>query len=190
MRINLREYATELRHWVEAFEQFVDPGSKRPLSRLLEELENGRDNVRPAFGWKLAAPIRSVVADRYDGHGRTPNKVIVSWQFESEFETGPDFKKKSIWIVKKMVTQIRIHSVPDDNVILQFHYDMKNRSQLGPHVHMQLSEHYQKEQDRIPIAVPRFPAMTMLPTDCFDLVLSEFRGLAFRVKSSFTPLDS
>lgn len=174
MKINLREYAAELAFWLEAFKPFVSRESNPALIRLQEQIENGRDNLRPSFPWKLDASIKTLTADRYDGKDRTPHKVWIGWQFESEFESGPESRKQFIWTVKKMVTQIRIHSADDDSLISHFHFDMKNEGQLGPHVHMQVSEDFQKQKGRIPMAVPRFPAAPLLPTDCMDLVLSEF----------------
>jgi hypothetical protein len=174
MKIDLRTYAKELTYWIDAFRPFVDNASRSALARLQEQLENGRDNLRTSFEWKLAAPIRTKIADRYDGPDKTPHKIKIGWQFECKFNRLADSKKSYVWTVSDMVTHIRIYSASDDAEILHFHYDLKNNNQLGPHVHMQFSEHYMKSKGRIPIAVPRFPSATMLPTDCLDLVLSEF----------------
>ncbi|WP_129418229.1 hypothetical protein [Rhizobium leguminosarum] len=174
MRINLRKYATELSYWIDALKPFIGKESHRALSALKDQLENGRDNLRPAFDWKLDRPIVTKEAERYDGPDKTPHKVKVGWQFESTFESDGQSKKTSLWNIKKMVTHIRIYNADDDSEILHFHHDLKNREQLGPHVHMQFSEHYLKNKGRIPIAVPRFPITAILPTDCFDLVLAEF----------------
>lgn len=174
MKIDLREYGTELGFWLEAFKPFVVKESITTLIKLHEQLENGRDNVRPSFPWKLASPIRTIVADRYDGKDRTPHKVWIGWQFHSVFKRVEEAKRRTIWFVQDMVTQVRVHSADDDSVISHFHFDMKNENQLGPHVHLQISEDYQKEKGRIPIAVPRFPIAPLLPTDCLDLVLNEF----------------
>ena len=174
MKIDLREYATELRYWLEAFKPFVDKVSHPSLMRLQEEIENGRDNLRPSFGWKLAAPIQLIDADRYDGTVKSPHVVRVTWQFEAEFKSRPDSRKTFLWTVENMVTHVRVYSAKNDEEILHFHHDMKNKGQLGPHSHMQFSEHYQKDKGKIPIAVPRFPTVAMLPTDCLDFVLAEF----------------
>lgn len=179
MKIDLRNYARELGHWLEAFEPFMDRASRPELRRLSKSLEDGRDAPHSSFPWRLHKPLRSVEADKYDGLEKTPHKVWIGWQFEADFERGPDLTKKYIWTIRSMVTQIRVHSSADDSEILHFHYDLKNLNankvpQLGPHIHMQFSEHYLKEHKRIAIAVPRFPSAVLLPTDCFDLVLSEF----------------
>lgn len=174
MKINLKAYANELNFWIEPLKAFIGKESHRTLSDLKEQLENGRDNLRPNFDWKLDKPIVTTVADRYDGHGRSPHKVTIGWQFESAFQSGEDSKKKGLWTVSKMVTHIRVYNADNGEEILHFHHDLKNQGQLGPYVHMQFSEHYLKEKGRIPIAVPRFPIAAILPTDCFDLVLAEF----------------
>lgn len=179
MKIDLKAYATEFDFWIEAFKPFVEHASHPALSRLKSELEDGRDNRRPSFAWKLDKPVMTIEADSYDGCGRSPHKVKIGWKFEALFEIGTDEKRKSIWNVTKMVTQFRVYSSADDQEILHFHHDMKNNGQLGPHIHMQLSEDYLKDKGRIPIAVPRFPSVAMLPTDCLDLVLSEFFPFAW-----------
>ncbi|TAW01989.1 hypothetical protein [Rhizobium ruizarguesonis] len=171
MKINLRSYATELSFWIEALKPFISKEFHRPLSALKEQLENGRDNLRPAFEWKLDKPVVTKEAERYDGPDKSPHKVKVGWQFESNFVSNEQSRKTGLWTVTKMVTHIRVYSANNDEEILHFHHDLKNREQLGPHVHMQFSEHYLKDKGRIPIAVPRFPVTAILPTDCFDLVL-------------------
>lgn len=174
MKIDLKAYATEFDFWIEAFKPFVEHASQPALSRLKSELEDGRDNRRASFAWKLDKQIMTIAADSYDGPDRSPHKVKIGWKFEALFQIGTDPKRKSVWTVDKMVTQIRVYSCEDNQEILHFHHDMKNNGQLGPHIHMQFSEDYLKNKGRIPIAVPRFPSIAMLPTDCFDLVLSEF----------------
>lgn len=174
MKINLREYSTELGYWIDAFSPFIDTPSLPALRNLQIELEDGRDNLRPRFDWKLPVPIVTKVADQYDGPGRSPHKVKVGWQFTSTFSATDDSKKKHIWLVESMVTHIRVYSQHDNAEILHFHLDLKESNQLGPHVHMQFSEHFLKNKGRIPIALPRFPSAALLPTDCLDFVLCEF----------------
>ncbi len=121
----------------------------------------------------------TVEADSYDGPDRTPHKVRIGWQFHATFRNDDRTKRGSLWTVKAMATHIHVYSAADDQEILHFHLDMKNKGQLGPHVHMQLSEQYQKDKGRIPIAVPRFPATAVLPTDCLDFALCEFFPFAW-----------
>ena len=173
MLINLREYATELEYWLDAFGPFIASESLPALRNLQRELEDGRDNYRPRFDWKLPHPILTNVADRYDGPDRSPHGIRLGWQFTSSFSATADSRRRHIWSVDSMVTHIKVYSAEDNSEILHFHVDLKNRDQLGPHVHMQLSEHYLKDKGRIPLAIPRFPSAALLPTDCFDLVLCE-----------------
>ena len=179
MKISLRDYGTELAFWLEAFKPFVAKDSASALAKIHEQLEDGRDNLRASFPWKLANPIMTIVADRYDGKNRTPHRVRIGWQFETVFDKGAASKKHAMWTVQKMVTQIRVHSADDNSVASHFHFDMKNGQQLGPHIHLQISEDYQKDKGRIPLAVPRYPIAPLLPTDCLDLVLNEFFPFAW-----------
>lgn len=174
MKINLRNYGTELAHWLRAFEPFVEPASQPALSRLKLVLEDGRDNLREKFDWSLKDPIITKIANSYDRRNNNAHEVRVGWQFESAFERGEHSRKKSIWTVGKMVTHIRVYDAANNEVLLHFHVDMKNSEQLGPHIHLQLSEDYMEKRVGLQIAVPRFPFATILPTDCLDFVLSEF----------------
>lgn len=174
MKIDLKEYGDELEYWVEAFKPFVDHASWHSLKGICDTLADGRDNRRTVFQWFVRDLIWTKIADRYDGVDKTPHEIRVGWRFQSTFVLGTDPRRKPIWTVKEMVTQIHVCLAENNGEILRFHYDMKNEGQLGPHVHMQFSEEYMKDNKRIPIAVPRFPSPTMLPTDCLDLVLSEF----------------
>lgn len=184
MKINLHNYGNELRYWIAAFKPFVDQGSKPALDRLGDLLEDGRERHQPRFAWKLDKPIWSIVADRYDSPTKTPDGVQIGWKFESSFlkEAGP--KNRYGWTIDEMVTQIEIRLAADHTEILKFHYDMKTPNQLGPHSHMQFSEHFQTARGRVPIGVPRFPSAVMLPTDCLDLVLSEFFPLSWPKEQS------
>lgn len=186
MKINLRDYATELRFWLDAFKSFVDRESVNALSNLQGELESGRDNLRSTFPWRLAKPIKTKVADQYDGSNRTPHRVWVGWQFDSVFECEANTRKNGLWTVQNMVTHVRVHAADDGTLISHFHFDMKglkknkeggktkSKPQLGPHIHLQVSEGHLQNNGRIPLSIPRFPITTLLPTDCLDLVLSEF----------------
>lgn len=174
MKIDLKAYGKELEFWLEAFKPFVDHGSQPALPRLKQQLEDGRDIARPTFPWKLDKPIVTKAADRYDGTGKTPHRVRIGWQFAATFERGNDPKNRALWMVKEMATHIHVSLSGSGEEILHFHFDLKNKGQLGPHAHMQLSEHFLKNKNRVPVAVPRFPSTAVLPTDCLDLVLAEF----------------
>lgn len=174
MRIDLKAYARELEYWLDAFAPFVEHGSQPALPRLKEQLENGRDVARPTFPWKLDKPVMTIAADKYDGVNKTPHQVRIGWQFTAIFKSAEIQRRNALWTIEKMETHIYVRLCDSGNDILHFHYDLKNKGQLGPHVHMQLSEHFQKNKGLIPIAVPRFPSAAVLPTDCLDLVLAEF----------------
>ncbi|GAB1582895.1 hypothetical protein PPNSA23_28380 [Phyllobacterium phragmitis] len=170
----MRNYGNELAHWIRAFEPFVEHAFKPALPRLQAVLERGQDASPEKFEWDLKEPIATIVADSYDKRGGKSHKVRLYWQFESIFRRGAETRRKNIWTVAKMVTQIQVRDATTDDRLLHFHVDMKNLGQLGPHIHLQLSEEYMADKVGSPIAVPRFPFATVLPTDCLDFVLSEF----------------
>lgn len=173
MIIDLHKYGTELRFWAQAFEPFVDPSSRSALRRIFADLENGRENL-DRFPWKLPKPIMSRVTSAYDGTEKAAHPVYVTWQFHSEFKRIPPAKQR-LWDVLEMVTHIKVMSAENDGAeIIHFHYDMKSEKQLGPHTHLQISEMFLEEKQKVALAVPRFPSAVLLPTDCLDLVLAEF----------------
>ncbi|MEF3130114.1 hypothetical protein OS035_01380 [Rhizobium sp. 268] len=175
MKIDLRNYATELNHWIAAFSPLIETASHPALSRMKDDLDQGRFNKgRDSFPWLLGKPIWTKPAEHYDGLDKKTHKVKIGWKFYSIFAVDQKAKKTGLWSVERMETHIYVYSVETDEEIIHFHFDLKNKDQLGPHVHMQLSENYLINSKRIPIAVPRFPFSTVLPTDCLDLVLSEF----------------
>lgn len=174
MKIDLREYGVELGYWIEAFGPFVDRPGAAALGRLKQELETARDDRHERFPWKLAKPIVTVDTDRYDGATKTPHKVRIGWQFHATIRLTEKSKRNPLWEIEEMATHIYVRSSENDQEIMHFHHDLKNRGQLGPQTHMQLSEQYQKDAGRIPIAVPRFPSLPVLPTDCLDFALCEF----------------
>jgi hypothetical protein len=174
VKIDLNEYGRELGYWIEGFKPFVDQASHAALDRLKRELEDSRDNRRSAFDWKLAKPVMTIATDRYDGKNKTPHKVRIGWQFESRISLTDNSRRSPVWTIDRLSTHVRVYSTTDDQIILHYHHDLREKSQLGPQSHMQFSERFRKDKGLIPIAVPRFPSLAVLPTDCLDLALCEF----------------
>ncbi|WP_105438961.1 hypothetical protein [Neorhizobium sp. T25_13] len=175
MKINLQNYRQEFDHWIKAFDQFVDHASKPTLNDLKTTLEDGIDNKREAFKWIPRNVVSTIIADSYDRRKPSASDpVYIDWWFEAEFARCEDTRKKKIWLVNSMCTQFNVRNASDNASIMQFHVDLRDGKQLGPHVHLQMAEEYMKRNVGVPLAVPRFPLATVLPTDCMDLVLSEF----------------
>ena len=174
MKIDLGQYGQELEHWLRAIEPFTEIASVPALRRVREDLLDGAANRPAELPWKLTKPILCKPARQYDGVDKSPHAVQVQWQFEARFTAPTRVGKRWIWTVSEMVTQTKVCLLETGDELLHFHHDLKNKDQLGPHVHMQVSEHWLKENKPVPIAVPRFPAAVVLPTDCLDLILSEF----------------
>lgn len=174
MIVDLRSYEAELRHWITAFEDYVELASNPALKRVLRDLETGRVE-RDSFRWHTTKPIKSKVANRYDGVAKDAHEVVLSWEFTCSFtKRKPIAKKEILWDVSELSTQTKVLDAASDETILHFHQDLKNKDQFGPHCHLQIAERYIEDVKGVRLATPRFPAAAILPTDCFDLVLSEF----------------
>lgn len=174
MKINLHEYAKELEYWIKAFEPLVDRASVSPLRDTLEELQASRDKTND-FRWTASRPIKFAIATEYDRAEGEATPVYITWMFGCRFSKDPkDKAKRPLWTLGELRTQIEVHRAEDDATILRFHHDLKNEGQLGPHAHLQISERFLEEKAGMRLAVPRFPAAALLPTDCLDLALSEF----------------
>jgi hypothetical protein len=184
MNINLRKYVTEVRYWLGAFDQFIEHASKPALARLLRDLEQGLDNDIDPLPWKAPKAIISKPATKYDGAQKNAERVYLTWQFHAEFQKRKKEKGPQLWDVRNMVTHIKVVTTTEqtkarenkctEREAIHFHYDLKEQNQLGPHSHMQISELFLQREKKVNLAVPRFPTAALLPTDCFDLVLSEF----------------
>jgi len=174
MIIDMRNYGLELGYWVKAFKPFVDYSSQNALMKIQQDFEDGCDN-HPKFRWETKKPIRSIMADAYDSPGKHVDRVCFTWAFHADFTKGDKPKKNPLWSVSEMVTQVEVFALdPEERKVLHFHQDLKHKAQLGPHVHMQISEDFLNAGNGIKLGVPRFPGAAILPTDCLDLVLSEF----------------
>jgi hypothetical protein len=174
MKISLQEYAKELEYWIKAFEPFVDRTSIGTLRDTRERLLSGFER-KAKFEWATARPIKLDLATAYDRAQGEVEPVQVRWRFMAAF--APDLKDKSkrpLWDVLGMNTEVEIYRPDPECLVMRYHHDLKGKDQLGPHTHLQISERFLDDAVGMRLAVPRFPAVALLPTDCLDLVLAEF----------------
>jgi hypothetical protein len=174
MKINMHEYAKELEYWIKAFESFVDRASIGALRQTHERLLAGIDR-KASFGWLSSRPIKLVMATEYDRARGEVEHVSISWRFKARFSPDPkDRTKRPLWDVHALNTEVEIYGSDAETLLLRFHHDLKDTDQLGPHAHLQISEKFLEARVGMRLAVPRFPAIAILPTDCLDMLLSEF----------------
>lgn len=175
MIIDLKAYGTELAFWIDAFAPYVDRASATALKQILSDLQRGQDET-DVFPWNTPKPIKTRVANSYDGQDKAAMPVFVTWSFNARFSKIAGLgKRPQLWNIDRLETHIKIIVATDDQPeALHFHNDLKNHGQLGPHTHLQIAESFLQQKKQINLAVPRFPTATVLPTDCLDLVLSEF----------------
>lgn len=172
MIINLRAYSGEVAAYVAAAKGFIDRTTWSRLQAIQADLEFGKDNS-DEFPWFTKNPIQTNVATRYDRLGTTKAPVVVTMSFDARFRRT---KPKSLdFEVLGMVTHIKVFSTANPQTpALHVHIDKKNSGQLGPGMHMQVSEAFTKQASAFALAVPRLPTGFLLPTDCLDFVLAEF----------------
>lgn len=174
MKIDLAQYGQELEVWLKVVEPFTDRASVNALRKLGESLLDGNAKRPAKLEWKASKPIISKPAERYDGVDKVKPPVRVAWSFKAVFVEPAKVNRRWIWTIEELSTHSVVTLCETGEEILRFHHDLKNQGQLGPHVHMQVSEEWLTSKGLTPIAVPRFPAGAVLPTDCLDLVFSEF----------------
>lgn len=173
MIIDLRAYGGEVSAYVAAAKDFVERATWTHLQSMQTDLELGRDSSDD-FPWSSKKPIRTRVADRYDRAAGKRDPVFVELSFDARFRRLIP-KKKSDFEVLKMVTHIKVFSSSDaGRPALHIHVDKKNLGQLGPDMHVQVSEAFTRQASNFALGVPRLPTGFLLPTDCLDFVLSEF----------------
>jgi hypothetical protein len=174
MKINLHEYVRELEYWIKAFEPYVDRASIGHL-RDTHESMSSKMNKKAEFEWATSRPITLAISTEYDRAEGQMEPVHVSWRFRACFSPDPEDKsKRPLWDVLRLNTELEVHRQNPEMLLFRFHHDMKDKDQLGPHAHLQVSESFLEEKVGMRLAVPRFPAVALLPTDCLDMVLSEF----------------
>lgn len=174
MKINIQDYAKELEYWIKAFDPFVDRTSIGTLRETRERLLSGFDR-KVKFAWATARPIKLEVARAYDRAEGEVDPLQVRWRFMATFAPDPaDKSKRPLWDVLRMNTEVELYRPDPEYLVMRYHHDLKGSGQLGPHTHLQISEDFLDDAVGMRLAVPRFPAAALLPTDCLDLVLSEF----------------
>lgn len=176
MIIDLRKFRSEFEFYIKAAaDQFLEKESAARLRSALEKLTHALDSKAAEFAWETAAPIRSKVATRYDGLDKRSDPVRVALCFHSRMTKVA--QKGFDWRVNRMVTHLQIfHESDSEKPILHFHIDKKDPKQLGPDVHLQVSEKYVEDARGFSLAVPRIPFGFVLPTECLDFALAEFFG--------------
>ena len=173
MIINLHSYAEELDVFTHALEPFLDGPSHARYNNLVERLKQCRDNTKcENFAWSTQESLTTIRAECYDGRGRRSEPVTISVGIDGHFTR--DTAAAELWSIDRLITHLSVIRPDDDQPSLQFHIDQKNEGQLGPPIHMQVSERFLGDFHGHRLAVPRFPIVTLLPTDCFDFLLSEF----------------
>ena len=173
MLIDLMKFADELDAFGPALDPFLEPLSHRRFLELVEQLKASRDNPRiPAFSWSTPAWLTTISADGYNGGRRPAQSAQVQVGIDARFSRLPDARR--IWNIERLITQVSIARVDQQRPSLSFHIDMKNPNQLGPGVHMQVSDTFLHTAVGHRLSVPRFPITLVLPTDCIDFVLTEF----------------
>lgn len=190
MIIDLKKYATEVGYWFGGFEALVDQAGKAQLASLLSDLGSGQ--ARKNFRWATPNPIRTVETRRYDRILGDMAPLYLRWSFEMRFAQLDKARRKDpqLWSIKHGTTRIEVLEGEDgareaeQRVALVFHFDLKSDGQLGPYSHFQVSDRFLEASGRLKMSVPRLPSAVILPTDCFDLVLSEFFPEAWRKQQS------
>ncbi|MER8480731.1 hypothetical protein [Mesorhizobium sp. M1163] len=171
MIINLNKYAAEVAAYIKHAEKFVARPFHSRLRMTLEDLENGLDRRRP-FKWRTAEAIRTIDTTRYDRRQGDNEPIFATIGFHASF-VAPANHKSNDWTVEEMVTHLLIFRAgAEEEPVMHFHVDKKNADQLGPELHMQVSERF-TERLGMKLAVPRIPSGFLLPTDCLDFILSE-----------------
>lgn len=171
MIIDLRSYGGEVAAYVAAAKSFVDRTAWTRLQAMQSDLEYGRDN-QDDFVWRTSGDIRTRIADRYDGSGKVKPPIVLTLGFHARFKRLA--AKRTDFQVVTMVTHLLVF--PEDNLhqpALHIHVDKKNAGQLGPEMHVQVSEAFTKQASGMPLAIPRLPSGFLLPTDCLDIMLTE-----------------
>ncbi|TPL49896.1 hypothetical protein [Mesorhizobium sp. B2-4-6] len=170
MIIDLYKYGAEVAAYVRAAEELVARASRYRLEAILNEFETGRE-TRRNFRWGTDS-IRTIDATQYDRRTGANEPIVATIGFHASF-IAPANRKSSDWMVEEMVTHLKIFRVgADEHPVMHLHVDKKNAGQLGPELHVQVSEHC-TERLGMKLAVPRIPAGFLLPTDCLDFILSE-----------------
>lgn len=173
MIINLHSYAEELDAFIPALQPFLDGPSHARYMNLVERLKQRRDNIRCRhFSWETQEPLTTICTERYDGRDRRSEPVTVSVGIDAHFTR--DAVSVKLWSIDRLIIHVSVFRPDNDQPSLQFHIDQKNDGQLGPPIHMQVSDKFLGALHGHRLAVPRFPIVPLLPTDCFDFLLSEF----------------
>jgi len=174
MKISLHEYVKELEYWIKAFEPYVDRASIGNLWDTKESMSS-KMSKKAEFEWATSRPVKLRISTEYDRAEGQMVPVHVSWRFRARFSPDPkDKSRRPLWDVLRLNTELEVRREIPETLLLRFHHDMKDKDQLGPHAHLQVSESFLEEKVGMRLAVPRFPAIALLPTDCLDMVLSEF----------------
>jgi len=184
MIVDLTRYLQEVNAIVLTAEEFVAADSIARLKRLPVDLGFGLESSAPKFKWATdrTRPIKLRPASAYDKRDGLPPPLLATFGFEASFDksvTSRAKRARKLARIEGVSTHIKIYrdgqNVEDDAElpVLHLHVDKKDEAQLGPYVHIQVSEKC-TERLGMRLAVPRMPFTSCLPTDCLDFALAEF----------------
>ncbi|MDJ0449261.1 hypothetical protein [Methylocystis sp. JR02] len=189
MIIDLREYSKEVVGYTRTAKSLVERASQSALEKVALDLETGQD-TQDHFYWNTPKAIRTIETRDYDRAGQSAPPVYVEWGFRAEFTRQPAPRRNAKWRIDELTTQFKVWAARDTTrPALVFHIDRKSPGQFGPDFHMQVSEDYTASAGPLHLAVPRFPTHCLLPTDCLDLVLSEFFQQKWLKEQSEGPIN-
>ncbi len=166
--IDLEAYAEEVASFCALAETFVARESAPALNRIVDDLRAGIAKALPKWTWSTPKPIHFQPSSQYDSPGKKPRSAHFTLGFECSFNRPQKVNKKpgAVWAVAHTATHIKVER--DDNALHCLHFDYKNANQLGPQLHIQVSE---ANTGGLPI--PRLASAAFLPTDCADVMLCE-----------------